>query len=137
MPIAGKIITTFKRKRALRRTKAVMGLAYAVVAAEMQEEMQTACRANTHPPASVHGEFPAKRSGNFSDGINVTGTHNGITVASKMKYGWYLEYGTPRGQMMPRTWAHRVMVWDDNRSRWEKRIAEVARQLTPSKAKRK
>ena len=133
MAISGTIIVKFKRRRALQRTKAALGKAYAQVAKEMEAEMKRKT-GRQGPPRSLAGQYPKMDTGNFNEGINVTGTVNGITVASTMRYGAALEYKDPNAGGRP--WASRVMTSGDQRKRWEKRIAKLALQFSGGKAKK-
>lgn len=127
MPIRGTIIMKFKIHRRLRGSKRAFDRAHKEVAEEMEFEIKRKV-ARAYPPASKHGQFPRLRSGKFRTGIKVTGTAFGITVSSVQKYGKYLEDGTVN--MRPRTWAKRVLVWGDNRAKWEKKIGALARIYT-------
>jgi len=124
MAVRGVIIEKYKVKRAVRASQRALARAYREVALEMEVEMQVRCRNKQYPPASKPGQYPAERTGNFVRGINVTGTANGITVASGMLRGKWLEEGTSR--MAARPWAKRVLV----QARWEKKIAEKALKYT-------
>jgi len=128
MAIRGKIIVKFKRKRALTSVSdRALGRAYKEVASQIHSEIFRKV-SRPYPPASKHGQYPRKRSGDFRDGIAVTGTKNGITISSSEDYGKYLEDGTSR--MLPRTWAKRVLMWGNNRQKWEQKIAALARKYT-------
>lgn len=133
MPITGTIITKFKTKRALRVTQTALGKAYKAVAREMQTVMRRRV-SKAYPPASSPGSFPHTRTGRFKAGINVTGTKNGITVASRERYGLFLETGT--STMAPRTWANRVLRGGNNAQKWNKKIAALALKFSGGKAKK-
>ena len=128
MPIRGTIIMKFRRRRGILASQRALGRAYSEVAEEVERVIKRKV-AREHPPASKHGQFPRLRSGKFRTGIKVTGTAKGITVSSVEAYGKYLEDGTVN--MLPRTWAKRVLVWGDNRAKWEKKIGVLARKYTP------
>ena len=129
MAVSGTIITKFKTKGRIKSSQRALGRAYKEVAAMMEIEMKVKSRAKQYPPASRPGQYPAERTGNFATGINVTGTANGITVASGMPYGKLLESGTSR--MSPRPWANRVM----RQKKWGKKIAALALKYTGGKAR--
>lgn len=117
----------FQRRRALRRIDAAMGKAYKQVAREVKTEIVRKV-GKQGPPRSRPFRYPKMDSGDFMRGIEVTGTAKGITISSVMPYGRYLEEGTEN--MLPRTWARRVLIFGANRKKWEARIAAWAKKFT-------
>ena len=140
MAISGTIITKFKTQQTIRASKNALGKAYKEVAAAIEAEVKTKCRAKQSPPSSRPGQYPSEDTGNFATGINVTGTANGITIASNHLYGAYLEHGvgphaTKKGGIHPgmaaRPWASKILKL----KKWEGQIAKLAMEYTGGKAK--
>jgi hypothetical protein len=133
MPIRGTIINRVDVRQIKTASQHAIARASKQVAAELEKHI---VRHSSRPNPfgdnpSTGGQYPKKVSGDFVEGVAVTGTDRYLTISSQMIYGAYLESGTKR--MDARPWA--TKAW--NAKDWKTRISQLARKYTSAEWKRR
>lgn len=122
------LITKFDTVNVSRRLLTAWGKAMSVVAREMEEEIRASIQ-KPYPPASKPGNPPHRRSGYLAGSVTGTGDQKGIRI-HEAQYGRFLEGGTAR--MDPRPHVLPVLFTKSfaPRKKWEKRIAQLAKEFS-------
>src|SRR6185436_10705844 len=116
----GTEVVSFDVRRAIKATQAAMAQGFREVAADMAVYLDRQV-SRPYPPASKPGQYPHIRSGEFAEGVTITGTVNGIRVYSAAPHGIMLQTGTVN--MDPRPWATKLL----NARDWEALVKKKAR----------